>query len=401
MSVATLRNRSRQQRRPPILDKHQQQYIRPQQLPPSLSSQMIYHSSPDLSISGSEFERYYSSAVEDSEVILMERMWGQQRSAAGEHAFEQICVPPSSPPQQKYFNSCNSSVLISPETSVSGFLPGQDNNVGSRYDIFSRLPLPSYQTPLLPNLRPLDSTDVSLEYSDYENQDYYVQDHSSYEFPVFPSNTLPYQSGALSSEGFKKPASDLPALSPESDYEADYPSEGLSPGFESTEDITDFSSPELAQGKTFSSPNPSRKVDWHTVWQPILTADPVTNAQFTINVEDERHSKVPTRTLDSYVEGPGADGKYICRFADCGKKFGRKYNIRTHIQTHLADKPHLCTVCGSRFVRHHDLRRHSKTHEDMKPFVCPCGKGFARQDALSRHRMRQICVGGLKSPELK
>ncbi|ODQ69155.1 hypothetical protein LIPSTDRAFT_201883 [Lipomyces starkeyi NRRL Y-11557] len=148
---------------------------------------------------------------------------------------------------------------------------------------------------------------------------------------------------------FKKPA--LPALSPGSDYEADYSSEGLSPGFESTEDITDISFPELAQGKTFSSRNPYRKVDWNTVWQPILTADPVTNAQFTINLEDERHSKVPTKTLDSYVEGPGADGKYICRFTDCGKKFGRKCNIRMHIQTHLADKPHLCTVCGSRFVR--------------------------------------------------
>ncbi|KAK9491956.1 hypothetical protein V1508DRAFT_462783 [Lipomyces doorenjongii] len=401
MSLGTLRGRSRQQRRPPVLDKHQQQYIPPQQLPSSLSPQMIYHSSPDLSMSGSDLDRYYGSAVEDPEAILMERMWSQQRSTGGEHAYEQICVPPSSPPQQKYFDSCNSSVLISPETSVSSFLPEQDNNVGSRYDIFSRLPLQSYQTSLLPNLRSLDSTEVSLEYSDYENQDYYVREHSSYEFPVLPSNTIPYQSGALSSYGFKKPASDLPALSPGSDYEADYPSEGLSPGFESTEDITDFSSPELAQGKTFSSPNAYRKADWNTVWQPILTADPVTNAKFTINVEDDMHSKLPTKTLDSYVDGPGADGKYICRFTDCGKKFGRKYNIRTHIQTHLSDKPHLCTACGSRFVRHHDLRRHSKTHEDMKPFVCPCGKGFARQDALSRHRMRQICVGGLKSPELK
>ncbi|KAK9370968.1 hypothetical protein V1509DRAFT_615377, partial [Lipomyces kononenkoae] len=399
MSVPTLRGRSRQQPRLPVLDKQQQPDVLPQRLPPSLSSSLFYESSPDLSLSGSDIDRYYSSASQDPEDILMARMWSQQ-SNIGVHHYDEIGVLPSSPPHQKYFMPCDSSLPIGPDT--SSFLPAPDSNIGIRYDIFSRVPLPSYQTSSLMSLRPLLSADVSLERSDYADQDCYVREDPSYEFPALRPSSFRYQCDDLSSEGFKKPASNLPALSPGSDYEADYPSEGLSPGFSSTDEITDFSSPEIAQGKTFSSPNPSRKVDWNTAWQPILTADPITNAKFTITVEDQddHHSKLPMKTLDSYVEGPGADGKYICKFQDCGKKFGRKYNIRTHIQTHLSDKPHLCTVCGSRFVRHHDLRRHSKTHEDMKPFVCPCGKGFARQDALTRHRLRQICAGGLKSPEL-
>ncbi|KAK9236327.1 hypothetical protein V1525DRAFT_219706 [Lipomyces kononenkoae] len=402
MSVPTLRGRSRQQQRLEGHDKQQQPYVLPQPLPPPLSSPLFYDSSPDLSLSGSDLDRYYSSSGQDPEDILMARMWSQQ-SSIGEHPYNEISVPPSSPPQQKYFVPCDSSLPIGPDTSASGLLPGQDNGIGTRYDIFSRVSSPSYQTSSMLGLRPLPSADVSLGYSDYATQDCYVREDPSYEFPSLPPSSFRYQCDSLSSEEFKKPPSNVPALSPGSDYEADYPSEGLSPGFSSPDDITDFSSPEIVQGKTFSSPNPSRKVDWSTAWQPILTADPITNAQFTIKVEDhdDQHSKLPMKTLDSYVEGPGADGKYICKFKDCGKKFGRKYNIRTHIQTHLSDKPHLCTVCGSRFVRHHDLRRHSKTHEDMKPFICPCGKGFARQDALTRHRMRQICAGGLKSPGLK
>ncbi|KAK9324116.1 hypothetical protein V1517DRAFT_73266 [Lipomyces orientalis] len=397
MSSATLRRRPRQQHRLQILDKEQQRYIPPQQLPPTLSTHLLYNSSPDLSLSGSESDRYYSSATVDPEAMLMARIWSQASSTGGDQVYEQVSVPPSSPPPQKYYDSCNPSVFVPPEPSFNSFYSEQESN-GGRYDAFSRPALQSYLPSSLPRGTP------SLEYSEYENDDYYVGDASRYELPLASANMFPYQNDTLPAGEFQKAAPDLPALSPGSDYEADYQSDGLSPpGLSSTEDTTDFSSPELAQGKTFSSLKPHRKVNWNTAWQPILTADPVTNAKFTINVEHlhDRESRLPTKTIDGYVEGPGADGKYICRFNDCGKRFGRKYNIRTHIQTHLSDKPHLCTVCGSRFVRHHDLRRHAKTHEELKPFVCPCGKGFARQDALTRHRVRQICTGGLKSSELK
>ncbi|ODQ65388.1 hypothetical protein NADFUDRAFT_25384, partial [Nadsonia fulvescens var. elongata DSM 6958] len=101
--------------------------------------------------------------------------------------------------------------------------------------------------------------------------------------------------------------------------------------------------------------------------------------------------------LDSYMTGPTPEGKFICLFPDCGKEFGRKYNIRSHIQTHLSDRPYKCEVCESRFVRQHDLKRHMKIHVEAKPYECPCGKTFARQDALTRHRARVICVGGFET----
>ncbi len=86
--------------------------------------------------------------------------------------------------------------------------------------------------------------------------------------------------------------------------------------------------------------------------------------------------------------------KWTCMFQDCGKVFGRRENIRSHVQTHLGDRQYKCNGCGKCFVRQHDLKRHAKIHSGNKPYKCPCGAGFARQDALTRHRQRGMCVGG-------
>ncbi|KAF2134824.1 hypothetical protein P153DRAFT_305617 [Dothidotthia symphoricarpi CBS 119687] len=86
--------------------------------------------------------------------------------------------------------------------------------------------------------------------------------------------------------------------------------------------------------------------------------------------------------------------KWTCLFQDCGKVFGRRENIRSHVQTHLGDRQYKCNGCGKCFVRQHDLKRHAKIHSGNKPYKCPCGAGFARQDALTRHRQRGMCVGG-------
>jgi regulatory protein SWI5 len=100
--------------------------------------------------------------------------------------------------------------------------------------------------------------------------------------------------------------------------------------------------------------------------------------------------------IETYMEGPEpADNKFVCRFPDCNKRFGRRENIKSHIQTHLNDRQYQCLHCGSKFVRGHDLKRHAKTHEGKKPFVCLCGNGFGRPDALTRHRQRNMCIGAI------
>ncbi|KAJ5104092.1 hypothetical protein N7532_004621 [Penicillium argentinense] len=108
-----------------------------------------------------------------------------------------------------------------------------------------------------------------------------------------------------------------------------------------------------------------------------------------------RETGVSNDQIAKYISGPNADGKWQCLFPNCNCDFGRKENIKSHVQTHLDDRPYKCDVCEKEFVRGHDLKRHLKTHTGKKPYICACGAKFARHDALTRHRQRDMCVGGM------
>ncbi|KAH7325032.1 hypothetical protein B0I35DRAFT_174193 [Stachybotrys elegans] len=114
-----------------------------------------------------------------------------------------------------------------------------------------------------------------------------------------------------------------------------------------------------------------------------------------INIEETKtETGVTVEEIAQYIRGPDpADGKWVCMFDDCGKKFGRKENIKSHVQTHLNDRQYQCPTCKKCFVRQHDLKRHAKIHTGIKPYPCECGNSFARHDALTRHRQRGMCIG--------
>ena len=110
--------------------------------------------------------------------------------------------------------------------------------------------------------------------------------------------------------------------------------------------------------------------------------------------ETKTETGVTMDDINQYIQGPDpADGRWVCVFDDCGKKFGRKENIKSHVQTHLNDRQYQCPTCNKCFVRQHDLKRHAKIHSGVKPYPCECGNSFARHDALTRHRQRGMCVG--------
>ena len=107
------------------------------------------------------------------------------------------------------------------------------------------------------------------------------------------------------------------------------------------------------------------------------------------------YTGISPEEVQRYIsEQDQSTGKWTCLYPECGKVFGRRENIRSHVQTHLGDRQYKCNGCGKKFVRQHDLKRHAKIHTGNKPYKCPCGAGFARQDALTRHRQRGMCVGG-------
>lgn len=114
-----------------------------------------------------------------------------------------------------------------------------------------------------------------------------------------------------------------------------------------------------------------------------------------INIDETRtETGVSVDDIAAFIEGPDpADGKWLCLYDDCGKRFGRKENIKSHVQTHLNDRQYQCPSCHKCFVRQHDLKRHAKIHTGIKPYPCECGNTFARHDALTRHRQRGMCIG--------
>ena len=109
----------------------------------------------------------------------------------------------------------------------------------------------------------------------------------------------------------------------------------------------------------------------------------------------KKTSLLPPGELDKYWTGPDEEKYFTCHYKNCGKKFTRRYNVRSHIQTHLSDRPFQCVYCPKSFVRQHDLNRHVKGHLEARHCKCPCGKEFTRVDALKKHRLRNICAGGI------
>ncbi|KAK4132683.1 hypothetical protein BT67DRAFT_424974 [Trichocladium antarcticum] len=114
-----------------------------------------------------------------------------------------------------------------------------------------------------------------------------------------------------------------------------------------------------------------------------------------INIEETKtETGVTLDDIATYIQGPDpSDGKWLCLYDDCQKRFGRKENIKSHVQTHLNDRQYQCPSCHKCFVRQHDLKRHAKIHTGVKPYPCDCGNSFARHDALTRHRQRGMCIG--------
>ena len=232
---------------------------------------------------------------------------------------------------------------------------------------------------------------------------------SSRTFDAAPSTSSSFEGG----RGFK-----MEFTSSDTGYSSSYyspVSHALSPtmsSFQSSPDLPHASLvpnptrglPDLAApSQTCSLPNSQSAVSLGNYSSPIRDALPPRamsiselnlDSSMDVSIED---TGVTIDEIASFIQGPDPyDGKWICLYLDCNKKFGRKENIKSHVQTHLGDRQFRCNHCRKCFVRQHDLKRHSKIHSGVKPYPCKCGNSFARHDALTRHRQRGMCIGAFE-----
>lgn len=152
-------------------------------------------------------------------------------------------------------------------------------------------------------------------------------------------------------------------------------------------------------------PNTPQRSQIQLEWSPIISPNAKASRDVKRHIKEslarrriKKTSLLPPGELDQYWVGPDHEKVYTCTYKNCDKKFTRRYNVRSHIQTHLSDRPFGCPHCPKRFVRQHDLNRHVKGHMETTHCKCVCGKEFTRIDALKKHQLRNICVGGMMQP---
>ncbi|KAJ8665015.1 hypothetical protein QAD02_006677 [Eretmocerus hayati] len=73
----------------------------------------------------------------------------------------------------------------------------------------------------------------------------------------------------------------------------------------------------------------------------------------------------------------------------CGRNFGRKHNLLSHLKAHESTKTEktcTCKICGKTFRSKSNLSRHALIHTNEKPFSCEnCEKRFKSTGDLKNH----------------
>ncbi|XP_039648877.1 zinc finger protein 420-like isoform X1 [Perca fluviatilis] len=139
-------------------------------------------------------------------------------------------------------------------------------------------------------------------------------------------------------------------------------------------------------------PETTRNTYQDTHIQP--NTDPKTgDSSETDDSEDWTEAREPQSGVNSLCndEVPVSDSRcgtgekpFSC--SECGKRFGRKINLKLHMTTHTREKPFSCSVCMKAFTMSRSLKYHMTAHTGEKPFSCSiCKRAFKGIGSLVTH----------------
>ncbi|KAJ3291689.1 hypothetical protein HK104_005880 [Borealophlyctis nickersoniae] len=126
-------------------------------------------------------------------------------------------------------------------------------------------------------------------------------------------------------------------------------------------------------------PSPALHSDWGVASKPSLPP-PEPNAE---------------EILHNILTIPkGSDNNYHCPIPHCGRRFDRRYNLKTHFAaTHARQRTFACGDCGRRFTRKYDVERHAKTQHNALPRV-----SIVRKEENSLPSIAQDNMNGMPGP---
>ncbi|XP_078123381.1 uncharacterized protein LOC144528580 [Sander vitreus] len=142
-----------------------------------------------------------------------------------------------------------------------------------------------------------------------------------------------------------------------------------------------------ADGEDCGGPEPTRNSHPYPLLQPETedqTGD--SSEPDTDDSADWKETSKPQSALNSLKHDSRCKKTFSC--SECGKRFGFKSYLKTHMRTHTGEKPFSCSVCNKSFTRRGSLRSHMRIHTGEKSFSCSeCGRAFSERRNLKSHML--------------
>ena len=134
--------------------------------------------------------------------------------------------------------------------------------------------------------------------------------------------------------------------------------------------------------------NTSANPEYHCLWSNCARSSTAFKAKYKL----VNHLRIHT-----------GEKPFVCKYAGCGKTFGRSENLKIHTRMHTGEKPFKCQFegCQKTFSNSSDRKKHAQIHMN-RVFECPlpgCERTYCHASSMRKHmKTHGKSAIGLKMP---